>query len=440
MRTLGLLALGLLSPFSHSQSNILVVIADDLGVDQVGCYSEGQDLPATPVIDGLAAGGVSFRNCWSNPMCSPTRATMQTGRYSFRTGVGFIVTGSGTVLEHSELILPEVLALQTNASWSSAMLGKWHLGAFADANHMNVAGYPHFAGTIQNLYSGGGYYNWVKVTNGSVGISTTYATTDTVDDALAWTASAPEPWFCVVSFNAPHDPFHAPPANLHSVTLPDVDPREMPRPFYKAAVEAMDTEMGRLLAGLRQNSGPTNVLFFGDNGTPKEACVPPFLPEHSKMTLYEGGVNVPLIISGPAVPVAEQGAWSSALVNTSDLFATILDLAGASLPPHLRPEDSISMVPYLSAPGRDSIREYVFAERFRRNGYPFMRRMSAVRGERYKLIRASDRDENDDELYDLLLDRYEEHDLLDPAAGPLSTAESAALVRLREELDHTLGL
>jgi arylsulfatase A-like enzyme len=364
---------------------------------------------------------------------------MQTGRYSFRTGVGFIVTGSGSVLQHSELILPEVLAMQTNASWSSAMLGKWHLGSFADANHMNVAGYPHFAGTIQNLYSGGGYYNWVKVTNGSVGVSTTYATTDTVDDALAWTATAPEPWFCVVSFNAPHDPFHEPPASLHSVELPDVDPRELPRPFYKAAVEALDTELGRLLAGLAQNSGPTNVVFFGDNGTPKEVCVPPFLPEHSKMTVYEGGVNVPLIISGPAVPPQKQGSKTKGLVNTSDLFATILDLAGAQLPAQLRPEDSISLLSYLTAPEQPSVREYVFAERFRRNGYPFRRRMSAVRGERYKLIR-TERNAASDELYDLLFDRYEEHDLLAPGAGPLSAEESGALSRLRGELDRVLGL
>ncbi|MCB9915171.1 MAG: sulfatase-like hydrolase/transferase [Planctomycetes bacterium] len=432
------LALCLFAAAARGQANLLIVVADDLGVDGLSAYAEGNDLPTTPVIDQLAAGGLCFRNCWANPACSPTRATLQTGRYALRTGMGHVVDGGTYELPLAELTLPEALNLQTPGAWATAAIGKWHLGRLDHPLHPNLSGYGHFSGSLGNLGPVGGYATWTKVVDGVSSVSTTYPTTDTVDEALAWIATAPEPWLCYVAFNAPHAPFHAPPQGLYHVTLPNVDPREVPRPFYKAAIEALDSELGRLLGGVGVMSGATNVVFLGDNGTPREVCVPPFLPNHAKLTPYEGGVNVPLVVWGPAVQAP--GQWCDALVCTTDLFATALELAGASLPPGLVPADSVSLAPYLAAPGRPSLRAFAYAEHFRPNGPPpHHLQRTMVRDARYKLIRTS-RAAGGDELYDLGLDRYEVQDLLAPAHAQLTATEASALARLRAEMARVQGL
>ena len=80
-------------PAQTRKANVLLLIADDLGVDYVNCYKEGANPAKTPTIDGLAARGVMFRNVWAYPLCSPTRAALMTGRYGFRTGIGHLVMG-----------------------------------------------------------------------------------------------------------------------------------------------------------------------------------------------------------------------------------------------------------------------------------------------------------------------------------------------------------
>jgi hypothetical protein len=83
---------GLRTPAPAQPPNLLLVIVDDFGVDLVGAYGEAADPPCTPTIDGLVAEGVLFRNAWTNPVCSPTRAALFTGRYGFRTGIGGVIT------------------------------------------------------------------------------------------------------------------------------------------------------------------------------------------------------------------------------------------------------------------------------------------------------------------------------------------------------------
>ncbi len=400
--------------------NILLVVADDLGVDMVGVYDEGAPGPPTPIIDSLAQQGVYFRNCWSNTMCSPTRATIHAGRYGFRTGIGMIITPDAPDFSLDEKILPEHLVNAPGGGYACAAIGKWHLGNEngGEPHHANLSGYPHFVGTENSLIGDWHYYNWPKNVNGTVTTCTTYATVDNVDEALAWISQAPEPWFCYLAFTAPHDPFHEPPASLHTRTLRPVDPRIEPRPFYEAAVEAMDTELGRLLTGIADDLPNTNIVFLGDNGTPREVCLPPFMPDHAKLTVYEGGVNVPLIFKGPAVP--HQGVECAALVNTTDLFATILELGGIDLGSIRVPRDSISLTPYLAAPSTPSLRWWVYTEIFNPNGFgPLLNGRAAIRGERYKLIRTA-YGTPEDEFYDLELDPFELTDLFAPGQPPLS--------------------
>lgn len=407
-----------------AQDNVLLILADDLGVDMVGCYALGSDLAPTPNIDALAAQGVRFERAWSNPLCSPTRATILTGRYSFRTQIGTIVGPVAPELSPAELALPRMLDIASPHGYAHAAIGKWHLGALnGPATHPGDLGFGHFSGALGNFiaHQGESFFAWTKVVNGQAQPTTSYATTEAVDDALAWIGQTPEPWFCYLAFNAPHDPWHHPPPHLFTVQVPNVDPRFAPRPFYKAAVEAMDTEIGRLLSSLDPAlRARTTVIFLGDNGTPKQVTVPPFDPTKAKLTVYEGGVRVPLIVSGPAV--VAPGRTCDALVNTTDLFATVLALAGVGdLSNHPVPHDSVNLMPLLTQAGCAPLREVVYAEAFVPNGGgPYEQQARTVRDVRYKLIRRG-LDASQDELYDLLLDPWETQNLLrPPSAGPAS--------------------
>ncbi len=362
--------------------NILLIIADDLGTDMLRPYKIGKDIPKTPNLDALAESSVLFRNAWSSPMCSPTRACIQTGRLGMRTGIGELVkdTPAYDGLAASEIIIPELLDSATDKAYEHAYFGKWHLnhisapdasGAPRGPDVARIQGYNHHEGTIHNIKGRNSYFNWPKVSNGVITKSTVYATTATVDDFLAWKAQVEKPYFAVLAFHAPHTPLHAPPDELHSVTLVS---SSNPRPFFKAMVEALDTEIGRLLNSLAPSLSNTTVIFMSDNGTPREiikADPKATLPEdHAKGTTYEGGVNVPLYISGAGVNAP--GTECTALVHAVDIFATVADLAGVDLDnkenyPTDRILDSKTLVPFLKDPTHPSLRQINYTEKFFNN-------------------------------------------------------------------------
>jgi arylsulfatase A-like enzyme len=428
-----LVALFSLTPFALTQSgpavpgdgapppNVLLLIADDMGVDMVGAYDEHPDPARTPRLDALAAQGVLFRNAYTDPSCSPSRASLLTGRHCRRTGFGW---GTNWYTEATELPLSETtIAEALPPAYRSAAVGKWHLGSkkLSAELHANLQGFDHFRGFTGLLpgFISDAYYDWVKVEDGVTSQCLTYATTEVVDDALELIGSfGTDPWFVWASFPAPHAPFHKPPANLHTYNLPANIQSSIPV-HVKATVEAMDTEIGRLLDTL----GPavlanTIVIFVGDNGTDKPATTAPFDPNKAKNTVYEGGINVPLIISGPGVVAGECGA----LVGSTDVFGTIMELAGSAA----TADDSVSLVPYLSQPALPSLRETVYVERFRPNGlgaYSFRDR--AVRDERYKLIWSYTFSSlpTTQKFFDLQADPFETTDLL---LGTLSLDQQVA--------------
>ena len=413
-----------------SRPNVLILLADDLGVDQLAVYREGADFPSTPHIDRLRRRGVLFRNVWANTLCTPTRGTIMTGRYGFRTGLGHLTNNTHQPLLLEELTLPEMLDLGTGSAYRHGAFGKWHLGnpSVGGPAAPNLAGWSHFDGVEENLFGLYDYFSYERITNGVVTPETGYVTSATVDWTLEWLRTVEEPWVAYVAFNAPHDPFHAPPAALHTVDLSGAPPPGVDaRPYYKAMVEAMDTEIGRLLAGIEPVLDDTVVIFLGDNGTPPDVIVPPFYFWQGKTTLFEGGVNVPMIVSGPLVE--EPGSECAALVNTTDLFGTVAEIAGVDLAQVVPADtqlDTVSIVPYLRDPSRPSIREWVFTELFTPNGpgpYDILHR--AVRNDRYKYVDSSIHGEV---LFDLWLDPFE---LLSKVPGSLSPAEQLELDELK---------
>ena len=310
---------------------VLIIIADDLGVDSLRIYGEeddGRKYAPTPTIDGICAAGVRFERAWSAPTCSPTRAAILTGRYGLHNGVGWALE-KYAALSLDEVTLPEALDA-AGLGVAHANIGKWHLGdidAAGGALAPNTAGWGYYAGSL-----GGGlpsYEKWARTVEGATAVVDNYATTQNVDDAIGWLEGRAddEPWLVWLAFNAPHVPFHLPPGELHSRDkLPGTDEHidANAAKYYRAMVEAMDTEVGRLLAWLEAN-GHTDVdaIFLGDNGTPGQATQPPSTSPHAKGSLYQGGVHVPLCVAGPSV--VSGGRVSDALAHVADLYPTVLE-------------------------------------------------------------------------------------------------------------------
>ncbi|MHC4910748.1 MAG: sulfatase-like hydrolase/transferase, partial [Planctomycetota bacterium] len=297
------LATASLAPLTTAQQNVLLIVADDVGVDMVGAYGE-HPLPATtPVINQLAADGLLFRNAWSLPTCSPSRAAMLTGRMPYQTGIGRAMYPVVDQYEVAlaETTLPELLGPE----WDTAAIGKWHMHSdvVTGITHPLDQGFDTHLGAPWNLpdptpFS---YFNFVKSIDGALTTSTTYATTDSVNDAIDTIAELQDPWFVWLAFNAPHTPFHNPPQALHSEDVP-AEPGSDPPVAVRAMIEAMDTEIGRLLDSIDPEVlSDTLVIFVGDNGTHPAATTPPFNPAHAKASIFEGGINVPLIVSGRGV-------------------------------------------------------------------------------------------------------------------------------------------
>ncbi|HWB05701.1 MAG TPA: sulfatase-like hydrolase/transferase [Verrucomicrobiales bacterium] len=415
--------------------NILLIIADDYGQDSSALYntSAAASLPPTPNIASLRSGGVLFRNAWAHPTCSPTRASLLTGRHPFRTGVDQALTGtSGSPLPAAELTLPEIFAARA-VEYATAQFGKWHLTTGPNTPN-TIGGWPHFAGSIQGAVQD--YSSWNKVTNGVTTVNyTTYATTDVVNDAVTWIqARGTQPWFAWVAFNAGHTPLHKPPNDLHSkdsLSGTQANINANPRPYFEAMIEAMDTEIGRLLLAVDRSN--THIIFLGDNGTTANVIQPPW-NAHAKGSLYEGGVRVPMVINSP--DIVSPGRESQAIVHAVDVFSTILELAGidqsAAVPGNVA-IDSRSLIPILKNQAETSER-YAYSE-IATDENPSNRPGATVRNSTHKLIRFTDGNE---ELYDLRADPYETTDLM---AGTLSSAAQAnyyALVLKLAESQDTM--
>lgn len=424
-----------------AQQNVILIIADDLGADYCGFYETAGDTANMPNIRSLLSRGVRFRNAWATPLCSPTRAGLLTGRYSFRTGVGTVVAGPTTPqLDVSEITMPKIL--KAHADYATANIGKWHLNQQTPQNLSipNQMGYDHYAGNFLGEISS--YYDWKKVVDG-VSISpniTNYATTEAVNDAINWLGSLDEgrPFFLWLAFNAPHTPFHLPPADLHTVpglTGTQGHIAQNPKLYFRAMTEAMDTEAGRLFDWLKQNGlwENTNIVFIGDNGNTKRVAQNSDT-SHVKGTLYQYGVQVPFVISGPAV--VQPGRVSDALVSTPDLFATTLEMAGiadwlADIPAN-KPVDSRSLLPILKNE-LPEVRNWTFTELF--NPTPDPKDGKTIRNLDYKLIRF---DDGHQEFYQLATDPEEQSDLL--LNLPLNQEAIANYNYLCTELNLLTGL
>lgn len=388
--------------------NVLIVLFDDLGVDQVGAYGLNADTH-TPRLDALATNGLVFERAFAEPSCSPARASLLTGLHPRHHGIGRVVTPASPGLSPDLRSIADVLP----PTWTSAFVGKWHLAPDREQVRGPAEfGFDHYAVTAGNLTS---YTLWERHDASGMTLVRDYATTRVVDDALALARQMPEPWLLIVSLHAPHAPLHTPPSALLDA---DVGAGTPPARQFDAMVQAADREMGRLLDGLGARGDRTLKLVLADNGTPSKN-VDVFDQARSKSSVHEGGVRIPWVLSGPGVDTGR----TRAMVHITDVLPTVAELAGVEVD-----VDGRSFLANLgdpSLPGHDS----VLAEQFGPNGGgPYKRHSVSVRLPGYRYVRDVIR--GTEELQALDEDGRELGDRL-PATSP---ADQAALAAARARL------
>jgi len=421
--------------------NLVLVLADDLGFADLGAY--GSRFYETPHIDRLAQAGVRFTQAYTaGSVCSPTRASIVTGKYPVRTGITdfipgmpaaglpLVTPGSRTALALDELTLGE--ALQAGG-YQTFYAGKWHLGG---------AGFtPHEQG----------FEVWIDDQTLGRAVDDWRVSERLTDAALRFLdeRDRERPFFMMLGYHEPHIPILSYPNHVDhfrakAAAVVSTGPHERAErdartrlvqddPAYASEVAGLDDEVGRLCAGLERDgiAQDTVVVFLSDNGglstLAAEAGPTANAPLRAgKGWLYEGGIRVPLIVRGPGIGPA--GAVSDVPLISNDLYPTLLDLAGLPLRPEQH-RDGVSFAALLWGGAPPAPRPFFWH-------YPHYHGSGwapggAVRDGRWKLIELFA--EARVELYDLETDPGETRDL---AASDPEEVESlrAELAAWRREL------
>lgn len=401
---------------AQNQRNLLVIIPDDLGIDSIGCYGMPHPAP-TPVLDSLAQAGMRFTRMYANPACTPSRAALLSGRYAFRNGTTSALPPGATGITPSEVLLPQILG---GAGYNTGMIGKWHLGTWGGADTPNLMGFGYFKGILD---SGANPYQWPMVEQGTTTVCTNYIMTEMTNSVISWIQAQTGPWVMVFTPTLPHVPYHTPPASLHTQNLAGLSPATTPRPFFEAMVQAMDTEIGRLLTSLSPSVlANTNIVVIPDNGTDNSVAMAPVQPSHAKGSLYEFGSHVPLIVKGPAVPVP--GSVCSALLSGVDLMPTLVEMCGVQMPalPPSAPLDGLSFASMLANPGLPG-RPFVYSEI---TGTPLGQGYTVL-SDSHRLIRYMRTQPQHQELYCVTADPLEQADLLTTTSATQQLAASGLM-------------
>ena len=396
----------------NTPPNILLIIADDMGKDATNGYSEGSIKPNTPTLSQLQNEGLVFTKFWVNPTCSPTRASIITGKNGYRTGV----TEVGEQLSTSERILHRYIKEGTSNAYSTGLIGKWHLSGNRANTNPETWGMDYYAGII-----GGGvqdYYNWELTEDGGTTQRTDYVTEALTELAIDWVNDQEQPWFLWLAYNAPHTPFHLPPTGMHAQgDLPEYTDAAESTPYYMAAIEAMDFQINRLINNIPSDElENTIIIFITDNGTPNQVVQAPYDERGAKGRLFQGGINVPMTIAGKGV--SRRGLENSLVTNT-DLYSTIADIAGVE---NADINDSQSFKSLLSS-STPHDRAYQYTELGVGDDAQW-----AISDGIYKLIESANGTQR---LFKLIADPYEEVNLI---RGTLDDEASQAKTDLEQEL------
>ena len=402
-----LVMLGAASAADAPRPNIVVIVCDDMGYGDLGCF--GHPRIKTPEIDRLAREGVRLTSLYAgSPVCSPSRAALFSGRNPNRVGVrDWIEQGSGVHLARETVTVAQRLK---DAGYTTCLSGKWHLNSRFDGREPTPGdfGFDHWFAT-QNNAKHQDPTNYVR-DGRRVGPLKGHDSTLIVDEAIAFFEKAGDrPFAAFITFHAPHEQIETPPAyTAMYADVPDATRRD-----YYGSISLVDHEVGRLLAALdaRGLRDGTLVIFTSDNGPEGLRRYPNAIHSHGsagplrgmKLSMYEGGLRVPGVLRWPGR--IDPGTECAEPVVFYDVLPTLCVVAGANLPRET-PLDGVNALPILE--GRRPVErpvplhwQYDVAQ-----GGPW--RFALRRGP-WKLL--ADADRKQFALYDVVADAPERHDM-----------------------------
>ncbi|HYE99588.1 MAG TPA: sulfatase-like hydrolase/transferase [Planctomycetota bacterium] len=375
---------------SDERPNVVLILADDLGREGLSCY--GGRSVSTPNLDRLASEGLRFRTCLATPLCSPTRVTLLTGRYPFRTGWTDLINARTADEDFLDFSKERTIAhALRDAGYATFCAGKWQLCRFEEhPHHVNEAGFDDYLCWSWTL---GGvrtdrYWDPVFWKDGAKHgpLTGKYGPDLEADAVLDFiSANASRPFFVFYPLTLVHDPWES---------TPDQAVRSTTASNFDEMVAYMDKLVGRVVAHLDALDlrRKTLLVFTGDNGTDARLSITVeggTVVAGGKGSMTDRGTRVPLIVSRPgSVP---EGVVAENLVDLSDLFPTIAEITGTPLPGGVT-IDGRSFAARLA--GGPAPREWAFAQ---------LRNQRLVRDARWRL-------HSDGRLFDLAGDPW-----LDPA-------------------------
>lgn len=388
---------------SPRKPNIIVILADDLGYGDLGCY--GNTEIRTPHLDSLAKGGLRFTDFHSScPVCSPTRAGLLTGRYQQRCRVPSVVT----VAKHRDRGLPpsEITFAERlrETGYATGIFGKWHLGYQQQFNPTRQ-GFDRFRGYVSgnvdyiSHIDQGGVADWWE--NDRLAPEEGYSTHLITQHSVQFIEDNHDQPFCLyVAHESPHYPYQAPDDKADRTVGGEFNShgsRQDKKSAYKTMIEEMDKGVGEILAALKKHNleQDTFVFFFSDNGATKVGSNSDL--RAWKGTLWEGGHRVPAMAYWPGR--IQPGVIDDTAISL-DIFPTLLSLGGADIPTD-RPIDGRDLSSILfnreSLPARKLFWSY--------------NNQRAVRDGDWKLVITKKSNKDDIELFNLKTDPSEANNL-----------------------------
>ena len=350
----------------HGRPNIIIILADDHGYGDVSSYG-GPNI-RTPHMDQLVADGMKFTHFYANsPVCSPSRASLMTGRYPDLVGVpGVIRTYAGNnwgYFSQDAVTLPGMLR---RAGYHTSIIGKWHLGLEPE-NHPCRRGFHHFRGFLGDMMDD--YYthlrhgnNYMRIEESRIdpeGHATDLFTQWAIETIQERTEST-QPFFLYLAYNAPHTPIQPPDEWVERVRQREPEISDQ-RARYVALVEHMDAGIGRVLQALKDTGADSNtlVVYTSDNGGQLDVGAHNGPLRGAKQDMYEGGIRVPAAAVWPGrIPA---GAVSEQVAMIMDLFPTACEAAGVEVDHEI---EGRSMLPTLLGQVQDfSERTYYWVRR-----------------------------------------------------------------------------
>ncbi|GHC52303.1 sulfatase family protein [Roseibacillus persicicus] len=371
---------------AEERPNIIVFLADDLGYGDLACY--GNSIIETPHLDALAKEGVLLTDCHSGgTVCSPSRASLLTGRTPYRTGFYTIAGPEGSHLRKQEITLAKLLK---DDGYDTCFVGKWHLGKFSGQPDPGAHGFDHWFGTAVNAFDGPQDPGKFVLNGTPVEKTGKWYCDAIVEEAISWMNNRPDqkkPFFLFICSHEPHTPVHPPEKyskryenKLIDLKESEVSYGQVHRPldraidsnkkYYYGTVTQLDDAFGRLMTAVEKQGQEDNslVIFTSDNGpeTPvtveesenlwedpiRDRCFGTPGPWRGmKRYVFEGGHRVPGIVRWPGKVKA--GTLSTQLVNGTDWLPTACAAAGVEVPTD-RTIDGIDALPALR--GEDSQR------------------------------------------------------------------------------------